>query len=46
MVNVNFTYKFGRIGAQKEHVEWVNPLAFIMANQPKPEKTKLKRYGW
>lgn len=41
-LNVLFTYKFGRIGAQKEHVEWVNPLAFIMANQKQPEKLNLK----
>jgi len=41
-LNVLFTYKFGRIGAQKEHVEWVNPLAFMMANQPQPEKVNLK----
>ena len=43
-VNVNFHYKFGRIGSQKEHVEWVNPIAFIMANQqqapPKQEPLK------
>jgi outer membrane protein OmpA-like peptidoglycan-associated protein len=41
-VNVNFAYKFGRIGSQKEHVEWVNPLAFIMANVPKPKEVNLK----
>lgn len=41
-VNVSFSYKFGRIGAQKEHVEWVNPLAFIMANVPKPKEVNLK----
>ncbi len=41
-INVFFAYKFGRIGAQKEHVEWVNPIAFIMENQPKPEKPNLK----
>lgn len=41
-VNVNFSYKFGRIGSQKEHVEWVNPLAFIMANVPKPKEVNLK----
>lgn len=28
-VNVNLTYKFGRIGSQKEHVEWINPLEMI-----------------
>ena len=38
-VSIQFIYKFGRIGAQKEHVEWVNPLAFIMADQ-KTEKKK------
>ncbi|MCB0508594.1 MAG: OmpA family protein [Chitinophagales bacterium] len=36
-MNVNFSYKFGRIGSQKEHVEWVNPIAFIMANQKQPD---------
>lgn len=41
-LNVNFAYKFGRIGSQKEHVEWVNPLAFIMANVPKPKDVNLK----
>ena len=41
-MNVNFSYKFGRIGSQKEHVEWVNPLAFIMANVPKPKEVNLK----
>ncbi len=41
-VNLNFTYKFGRIGSQKEHIEWVNPIAFIMANQPKPKELDLK----
>ncbi|HMV15596.1 MAG: OmpA family protein [Chitinophagales bacterium] len=41
-VNVNFSYKFGRIGSQKEHVEWVNPIAFIMANVPKPKEVNLK----
>jgi outer membrane protein OmpA-like peptidoglycan-associated protein len=41
-VNVLLTYKFGRIGAQKEHVEWVNPLAFIMANMPKPKEPNMK----
>ena len=41
-VNVLFAFKFGRIGAQKEHVEWVNPLAFIMANQPKPKEPNMK----
>lgn len=40
-INVNFSYKFGRIGSQKEHVEWVNPLAFIMANVPKPKEVNL-----
>ncbi len=39
-INVNFSYKFGRIGSQKEHIEWVNPIAFIMANQPKPPVLK------
>ncbi|MBK9329387.1 MAG: OmpA family protein [Sphingobacteriales bacterium] len=41
-VNINFTYKFGRIGSQKEHIEWVNPLAFIMANVPKPKEVNMK----
>lgn len=41
-INVNFSYKFGRIGSQKEHVEWVNPLAFVMANVPKPKEVNLK----
>jgi OOP family OmpA-OmpF porin len=41
-MNVNFSYKFGRIGSQKEHVEWVNPLAFIMTNVPKPKEVNLK----
>ncbi|MFN8237014.1 MAG: OmpA family protein [Chitinophagales bacterium] len=41
-INVNFTYKFGRIGSQKEHIEWVNPLAFIMANVPKPKEVNMK----
>ncbi len=41
-INVNFSYKFGRIGSQKEHIEWVNPIAFIMANQPKPKEPNLK----
>ncbi|HRH56560.1 MAG TPA: OmpA family protein [Chitinophagales bacterium] len=41
-INVNFCYKFGRIGSQKEHIEWVNPIAFIMANQPKPKEVNLK----
>lgn len=41
-LNINFAYKFGRIGSQKEHVEWVNPLAFIMANVPKPKEVNLK----
>ena len=35
-INVNVAYKFGRIGSQKEHIEWVNPLAFIAAMQPPP----------
>ncbi|QQR97556.1 MAG: OmpA family protein [Sphingobacteriales bacterium] len=39
-MNVNLTYKFGRIGSQKEHVEWVNPMEMIMvyqeANKPAP----------
>lgn len=39
-VNMNFTYKFGRIGSQAEHVEWVNPMSMIMvyqeANKPEP----------
>jgi hypothetical protein len=29
-VNANITFKFGRIGAQKEHAEWVNPLEAYM----------------
>lgn len=29
-VNANLTFKFGRIGAQKEHNEWVNPLEAYM----------------
>lgn len=41
-INLNFSYKFGRIGSQKEHIEWVNPIAFIMANQPKPKEVDLK----
>ncbi|MFN8259524.1 MAG: OmpA family protein [Chitinophagales bacterium] len=41
-INIFFAYKFGRIGSQKEHVEWVNPLAFIMANVPKPKEVNLK----
>ena len=41
-LNATIGFKFGRIGAQKEHVEWVNPLAFIMANQPKPKEPNLK----
>ena len=41
-MNVSFAYKFGRIGAQKEHVEWVNPLAFMLANTPKPKEVNLK----
>ncbi len=41
-VNVGFSYKFGRIGSQKEHVEWVNPIAFIMANTPKPKELNIK----
>lgn len=38
-MNINFTYKFGRIGSQAEHIEWVNPIEAIMAyqNQNKPE---------
>ncbi len=30
-LNVGVTYKFGRIGAQKEHNEWVNPLEAYMS---------------
>ncbi|MCA9748222.1 MAG: OmpA family protein, partial [Romboutsia sp.] len=30
-MNLNVTYKFGRIGAQKEHIEWVNPLEAYMS---------------
>lgn len=36
-INVNFSYKFGRIGSQKEHIEWVEPLSFVMANQKQPD---------
>ena len=39
-MNINFTYKFGRIGAQAEHIEWLNPMELIMAyqetNKPEP----------
>lgn len=30
-VNINMTYKFGRIKSQDEHVEWVNPFEMMMA---------------
>ncbi|MDB5225808.1 MAG: OmpA/MotB domain protein [Bacteroidota bacterium] len=36
-VNLNFNFKFGRIGSQKEHVEWVDPIAFVMQNKQQPE---------
>ncbi|MCB9034113.1 MAG: OmpA family protein [Chitinophagales bacterium] len=40
-MNVNITYKFGRIGSQKEHVEWVNPMEMMMVyhdkHTPKPQ---------
>jgi len=29
-LNANFTFKFGKIGSQKEHSEWVNPLEAYM----------------
>lgn len=32
-INLNFNFKFGRIGSQKEHVEWVDPIAFVMQNK-------------
>jgi outer membrane protein OmpA-like peptidoglycan-associated protein len=48
-MNVNLTYKFGRIGSQKEHVEWVNPMEMIMVyqeqNKPKPAPPLLDTDG-
>jgi outer membrane protein OmpA-like peptidoglycan-associated protein len=53
-VNINLTYKFGRIKSQNEHVEWVNPFEMMMAytdeqiaaNKPKePEFTDTDRDG-
>ncbi len=32
--NINFNFKFGRIGSQKQHVEWVDPLAYVYNKIP------------